>query len=341
MVIVTGGTGYIGSHTVVELINAGKSVVILDDLSNSRIEVIDAIEEITGTRPLFHRVDLADAEALKNVFDKIGEKAEAVVHFAAKKAVGESVEKPLLYYRNNLFGLVNLLEEMQRFSIEKLVFSSSCTVYGQPSVIPVTEETPRQKAESPYGNTKSIAEDIISDCCKVSPLKAISLRYFNPIGAHASAKIGELPVGTPTNLVPYVTQTAAGVRQELTVHGDDYPTEDGTCIRDYIHVVDLAKAHLKALERLDKEVSVGGNHEFFNVGTGKGSSVMEVIETFKAATGVNIPYKIGERRPGDVTEIYADTSFAEKELCWKAELNLKDALGSSWNWEKNYRNIKA
>jgi UDP-glucose 4-epimerase len=341
MVVVTGGTGYIGSHTVLELINAGKSVVILDDLSNSRVEVIEAIEEITGTRPAFYKVDLTDAAALAKIFAQIGEQADSVVHFAAKKAVGESVEKPLLYYRNNLFGLVNLLEEMQRFSIQKLVFSSSCTVYGQPSVIPVTEETPRQKAESPYGNTKSIAEDIISDCCKVNVLNAISLRYFNPIGAHSSAKIGELPVGTPTNLVPYVTQTAAGVRKELTVHGNDYPTQDGTCIRDYIHVVDLAKAHLKALERLDKEISVGGNHEFFNVGTGKGSSVLEVIETFKEATGVNVPYRIGERRPGDVTEIYADTSLAEKELCWKAELNLNDALGSSWNWEKNYRKIKA
>ncbi len=339
MVIVTGGTGYIGSHTVVELIEAGKSVVVLDDLSNSRIEVLDAIEEITGVRPAFHQVDLTDNVALKNVFDEIGSAAESVVHFAAKKAVGESVENPLLYYRNNLLSLMNLLAEMERFDIDKLVFSSSCTVYGQPDVIPVTEQTERKQAESPYGNTKSIAEDIISDCCNVSDLKATSLRYFNPIGAHASAKIGELPLGTPTNLVPYVTQTAAGVREKLTVHGNDYPTADGTCIRDYIHVVDLAKAHIRALERLVGKA--GGTHEFFNIGTGQGSSVLEVVETFKKATGVDLPYRIGERRAGDVTEIYAETTLAEKELNWKAELSLEDALLSSWNWEKNFRKIEA
>ena len=341
MVIVTGGTGYIGSHTVVELIEAGKSVVILDDLSNSRIEVVDAIDEITGTRPTFHQVDLTDSDALRKVFDEVGNQVRSVIHFAAKKAVGESVQRPLLYYRNNLVGLMNLLSEIERFSINRLVFSSSCTVYGQPDTIPVTEETERKSAESPYGNTKSIAEDIISDHSQVSELAAISLRYFNPIGAHVSAKIGELPVGTPTNLVPYVTQTAAGIREELTVHGNDYPTQDGTCIRDYIHVVDLAKAHLKALERLDKKGNQGGNHEFFNVGTGKGSSVLEVIKTFIQATGVDVPYKIGDRRAGDVTEIYADTALAEEELNWKAELSLNDALSSSWNWEKNYRKIEA
>lgn len=337
MVVVTGGTGYIGSHTVVELIAAGKEVTILDDLSNSRIEVLDAIEEIAGKRPAFHKLDLTDKAAVSDVFSKIGSDAEAVIHFAAKKAVGESVENPLLYYRNNLEGLLNLLAEMQKHSVSNLVFSSSCTVYGQPDVIPVTETTERKKAESPYGNTKSVAEDIITDTAIVSELQAISLRYFNPIGAHSSAKIGELPVGTPNNLVPYVTQTAAGIREKLTIYGDDYPTSDGTCIRDYIHVVDLAKAHLKALERLSSKSSSGGYHEFFNVGTGRGSSVLEVVNTFKQATGVDVPYQIGARREGDITEIYADTSVAEKELNWKAELSLEDALSSSWNWEKNYR----
>lgn len=337
MVVVTGGTGYIGSHTVVELIAAGKEVAILDDLSNSRIEVLDAIEEICGKRPAFFKVDLTDKNAVSDVFSQIGGKADSVIHFAAKKAVGESVENPLLYYHNNLEGLLNLLSEMQKHSISKLVFSSSCTVYGQPDVIPVTEETERKKAESPYGNTKSVAEDIITDTTAVSQLQTISLRYFNPIGAHSSAKIGELPIGTPNNLVPYVTQTAAGIREKLTIYGDDYPTPDGTCIRDYIHVVDLAKAHLKALERLNSKEVPTGLHEFFNVGTGKGSSVLEVVNSFKAATGVDVPYQIGSRREGDITEIYADTSVAEKQLNWKSELSLEDALSSSWNWEKNYR----
>lgn len=341
MVIVTGGTGYIGSHTVVELIEAGKSVVVLDDLSNSRIEVLDAIEEITGVRPVFHQVDLTDDVALKNAFDQVGSAAESVVHFAAKKAVGESVENPLLYYRNNLLSLMNLLSEMERFNINKLVFSSSCTVYGQPDIIPVTEQTERKHAESPYGNTKSIAEDILSDMAKASGLNAISLRYFNPIGAHESARIGELPVGMPNNLVPYVTQTAAGIREELSIHGNDYPTADGTCIRDYIHVVDLAKAHLKALGRLNDTKSQVGVHEFFNVGTGRGSSVLEVINTFVQATGIEVSYRIGPRREGDITEIFAETTLAERELNWKAELSLEDGLRSSWNWEKNYRNLKA
>lgn len=341
MVIVTGGTGYIGSHTVVELIEAGKKVVIIDDLSNSRIEVLDAIEEISGVKPAFFNVDLTDSYGVSKVFQDIGSNVESIIHFAAKKAVGESVANPLLYYKNNLQGLLNLLSQMNEYGIRNLVFSSSCTVYGQPDVIPVTEKTERKQAESPYGNTKSIAEDIITDTANASLLNAISLRYFNPIGAHKSGKIGELPVGIPNNLVPYVTQTAAGLREELVVHGNDYPTSDGTCIRDYIHVVDLAKAHLKALERLAKSNTDSGSHEFFNVGTGHGSSVLEVIETFKKATGVDIPYRIGERRSGDITEIYADTSLAEKELNWKAELSLTDALSSSWNWEKNYRKIEA
>lgn len=340
MVIVTGGTGYIGSHTVLELIEAGKSVTILDDLSNSQVDVLDAIEEISGVRPKFYRVDLTDSIALEQVFEEIGNQAKSVIHFAAKKAVGESVENPLLYYKNNLEGLLNLLSEMNKHSVEKLVFSSSCTVYGQPEVIPVTEQTERKQAESPYGNTKSISEDIIRDTSRASTLRAISLRYFNPIGAHDSGKIGELPVGTPNNLVPYVTQTAAGIREKLTIYGDDYPTADGTCIRDYIHVVDLAKAHLKALERLDNQDNKNGSHEFFNVGTGKGTSVLEVVNTFKEATGVDIPYQIGARREGDITEIFADTTLAEKELNWKAELSLYDSLKSSWNWEKNYRKLK-
>lgn len=341
MVVVTGGTGYIGSHTVVELIEKGKSVVILDDLSNSRVEVLDAIEDITGVRPAFIQVDLTNASDLKKAFEQIGPDAESVIHFAAKKAVGESVENPLLYYRNNLVGLMNLLDEMVRFSVNHLVFSSSCTVYGQPDVIPVTEETERKPAESPYGNTKSIAEDIIADQSNVTALKAISLRYFNPIGAHKTGKIGELPAGTPNNLIPYVTQTAAGIRKELSVHGSDYPTVDGTCVRDYIHVVDLAKAHLKALERLDSKDDTNGSHEFFNVGTGKGSSVLNVLKTFMEATGVDVPYRIGPRRDGDITEIFADTSLAEKALNWKAELSLEEALRSSWNWEKNYRKLEA
>lgn len=340
MVVVTGGTGYIGSHTVVELIEAGNSVTVLDDLSNSRIEVLDAIEEISGVRPKFYQVDLTDSVSLNRVFEEIGSETDSVIHFAAKKAVGESVANPLLYYKNNLEGLMNLLVQMEKHSVNKLVFSSSCTVYGQPDVIPVTEQTKRKQAESPYGNTKSIAEDIISDTAKSSSLKAISLRYFNPVGAHESGKIGELPIGTPNNLVPYVTQTAAGVREKLTIYGDDYPTADGTCIRDYIHVVDLAKAHLNALERLNHLDNNRQNHEFFNVGTGKGYSVLEVVNTFKEATGVAVKYQIGPRREGDITEIFADTSLAEKELNWKAELSLFDSLKSSWNWEKNYRKLE-
>ena len=338
MVIVTGGTGYIGSHTVVELIENGYEVHILDDLSNSRIEVLDAIEEISGTRPKFTKVDLTDEEALVKVLAEIGTSANSVIHFAAKKAVGESVENPLLYYRNNIHGLTNLLAEMMKHRIPNLVFSSSCTVYSQPDKIPVTEQTERKPAESPYGNTKAICEDIIRDTSKAARLKAVSLRYFNPIGAHESGKIGELPLGVPTNLVPYVTQTAAGVRDQLTVHGNDYPTPDGTCIRDYIHVVDLAKAHLKALKRLESSSS-NSQYEVFNVGTGQGASVMDVVKTFISTNGVDVPYKIGKRREGDVTQIFADTSLAEKQLKWKAELTLEDALRSAWNWEKNFREI--
>lgn len=339
MVIVTGGTGYIGSHTVVELLQQGFDVAVLDNLSNSHIQTLDAIEEIAGKRPKFFKVDIDDAAQLSQVFDEIGDKADSVIHFAAKKAVGESTQEPLLYYRNNLFSLVNLLEEMEKHGVANLVFSSSCTVYGQPDKFPVTESTERKEAESPYGNTKSVCEDIIRDTAAVKSIKGISLRYFNPIGAHKSGLIGELPVGIPNNLIPYVTQTAAGIRNELTVHGDDYPTADGTCVRDYIHVVDLAKAHLKALNLL-KQSDEDSSYQVFNVGTGKGSTVLEVINTFKEANNVDVPYVIGPRRTGDITAIYADTTFANQQLGWKAELSLEDALRSSWNWEQNYRKQK-
>lgn len=338
MVVVTGGTGYIGSHTVVQLIEAGYDVTVLDDLSNSSIEVLDSIKEITGTQPKFVKVDLSDASATQEVFMGLTN-VRSVIHFAAKKAVGESVEKPLLYYKNNIGALLNLLIEMESNGISNLVFSSSCTVYGQPDKCPVTEETPRKEAESPYGNTKSISEDIIRDTANVIGLNAISLRYFNPIGAHASGKIGELPTGIPNNLVPFVTQTAAGIRKELVVHGNDYNTPDGTCIRDYIHVVDLAKAHLSALARIESGKQKARS-EVFNIGTGKGSSVLEVIQTFESVTNTPLKYKIGPRREGDITEVFADTTYANKELNWKAELGLKEGLGSSWNWEQNYRQLK-
>lgn len=336
MVIVTGGTGYIGSHTAVELLQNGYEVVILDNLSNSSESVLDAIEELGGKRPEFFKVDMDDANELAQIFDQIGGKADSVIHFAAKKAVGESVQDPLLYYRNNIFSLVNLLGEMKKHRINNLVFSSSCTVYGQPDVCPVTEETPRKAAGSPYGNTKSISEDIIRDTTNVEGFNSISLRYFNPIGAHASAKIGELPVGIPNNLVPYVTQTAAGIHEQLTVFGDDYDTPDGTCIRDYIHVVDLAKAHLQALKRIS-ENRMKQRYEIFNIGTGNGSSVLEVINAFESATGVKVNYRIGKKRKGDITQVYADTSLANEALNWKTELSLEVALSSSWNWEKNHR----
>jgi UDP-glucose 4-epimerase len=302
--------------------------------------VVDAIEEIAGKRPEFYQVDIDDSKQLESVFKKFGSKADSIIHFAAKKAVGESVKQPLLYYRNNLDSLMNILVEMNRHQIPSLVFSSSCTVYGQPDVCPVTETTPRKEAESPYGNTKSMCEDIIRDSSKAQELKAISLRYFNPIGAHRSGKIGELPVGTPNNLVPFVTQTAAGIREELTVFGDDYPTADGTCIRDYIHVVDLAKAHLQALRKLES-TSSKNSYDVFNIGTGVGSSVLEVLNTFEAVTGVKVKYKIGKRRDGDITQVFADTTKANQDLNWKSELGLDEALRSSWNWEQNYRNRKA
>ena len=337
-VLVTGGTGYIGSHTVVELQSKGFEVIIIDDLSNSSAEVIDQIEKITGIRPSFEQFNLLDAKRLDTFFQKYNH-IEAIIHFAAFKAVGESVNKPLAYYQNNLISLMNILECMSRYKISNLVFSSSCTVYGQPDQLPVTEQTPKKEAESPYGNTKAISEEILNDVVKATPeITAIALRYFNPIGAHTSALIGELPQGVPNNLVPFITQTAAGIRPQLSIFGDDYQTPDGSCIRDYINVVDLAKAHVVAIDRL-LDNKTKSRYEFFNIGTGKGASVLEVVKTFEKATGVKVNYTIVARRPGDIEQIYADTTNANTILGWKAEVSLHDTLLSAWNWEKKIRNI--
>lgn len=336
-ILVTGGTGYIGSHTVVELINDGFEVVIIDDLSNSQIEVLDGIEKITGKRPEFHQFDLCDREKVYAFFDS-NKDIGGVIHFAASKAVGESVEKPLLYYRNNLFSLVFLLENLKRHGMSNLVFSSSCTVYGQPDALPVTEQTPFKPAESPYGNTKQICEEILRDTCKVeSGLKAISLRYFNPVGAHESALIGELPIGVPNNLVPFITQTAAGIRKELLVFGDDYDTPDGSAVRDYIHVVDLAIAHVKAVRRM-VEGKQKKNYEYFNLGTGRGMTVLELVRTFERVNSIKLNYRIVDRRPGDVVKIYADTSLANEELGWRAERDADDMMRSSWKWQQYVMN---
>jgi len=338
-ILVTGGTGYIGSHTVVELQESGFDVVIVDNLSNSKIEVLDNIEKITGIRPEFEKFDLADAELTDNFFKKYSD-VEAVIHFAAYKAVGESVQKPLMYYKNNLNSLMNLLEGMGKYGVKHMVFSSSCTVYGQPDKLPVTEETPRKEAESPYGNTKAVSEDIMRDFAKVNTgQNLIALRYFNPIGAHPSALIGELPIGVPNNLVPFITQTAAGIREELSIFGDDYDTPDGTAIRDFINVVDLAKAHVVAINRL-MDGKNKKNYEYFNVGTGEGVSVMQLVKTFIKVTGVDLKYKIVGRREGDIEKIWADTSYANKELGWKAEKTLEETLLSAWNWEKRIRGIE-
>ena len=338
-ILVTGGSGYIGSHTVVELQKEGFDVVIVDDLSNSSIDVIENIEKITGIRPAFEQFNLQDTAKTEAFFHKYTN-IEAIIHFAASKAVGESVQIPLHYYRNNLISLMNLLDCMKKCNISNVVLSSSCTVYGQPDQLPVTEETPRKKAESPYGNTKTICEDIICDNMKANgELKSIALRYFNPVGAHESALIGELPLGVPNNLVPFITQTAAGIREQLSVFGDDYNTPDGSAIRDYINVVDLAKAHVIAIRRLlsgDEKA----NYEFYNLGTGEGSSVLKIVKTFEDVTGVKLNYKIVDRRAGDIEQIYADTSKANNELGWKAEKNLGETLLSAWNWEKNIRGIQ-
>ena len=336
-IIVTGGTGYIGSHTVVELQQEGYEVIIIDNLSNSDISVLNGIEAITGTRPGFAEFDLCDRERLNSFFDEYGN-ADAIIHFAAFKAVGESVNKPLDYYHNNLISLINLLEVMKNRRIRSMVFSSSCTVYGQPEILPVTEEAPVKEAVSPYGNTKQIGEEIIRDLMYAdNDLRSISLRYFNPIGAHPSGEIGELPLGTPENLVPYITQTAIGIREQLKVFGDDYNTPDGSCIRDYLHVVDLARAHVIALERMLND-SCRSNFEIFNLGTGKGVSVLEAIRTFEEVAGIKLNYSITGRREGDIEKIWADPSHANRELGWKTELTLGDALESAWNWERKYRN---
>ena len=334
-ILVTGGLGFIGSHTVVELQNEGFEVIAIDNLSNSSIDVLDGIERITGKKPLFENIDLRDKLAVQNFFSKYQD-ISGVIHFAASKAVGESVEKPLDYYENNIHTLVYLLQELAKKPIAHFIFSSSCTVYGQAKQMPITENAPVQQAMSPYGNTKQIGEEIVHDASKVSNVHSILLRYFNPIGAHHSAAIGELPIGVPQNLVPFITQTAIGLRKELSVFGNDYPTPDGTCIRDYIHVVDLANAHVVALERLLQ----GANQasvETYNVGTGKGTSVLEIIETFEKVTNQKLPYKIVDRRPGDVTEAFANTDKVNQELGWKASHTLEEALQSAWDWEKKVR----
>jgi UDP-glucose 4-epimerase len=337
LILVTGGTGYIGSHTVVELMNEGFDVIIVDNLSNSEKSVLDGIAEITGRRPYFEQFDICDKGKLDNFF-KIYKKLDAIIHFAAYKAVGESIEKPLMYYQNNLTTLTNLLECMVNYKILNFVFSSSATVYGQPDELPVTEKAPFKPADSPYGNTKQIAEDIIRDTVKVNPdLSAISLRYFNPIGAHSSALIGELPRGVPNNLVPFITQTAIGIRDELKVFGNDYNTPDGSAVRDYINVVDLAKAHVVSIKRIIENKNKT-NLEVFNLGTGKGSSVLEIVNAFDKVIGKKLNYKIVERRSGDVESVYADTKLANEELGWKAEIGLEETLLSAWNWEKYIRN---
>ncbi|WP_283639893.1 UDP-glucose 4-epimerase GalE [Mesonia mobilis] len=332
-ILVTGGLGFIGSHTVVALLNEGFEVVIIDNLSNSSIGVLEGITKITNQTPEFHKLDLRDKERVANFFEA-NQDIEGIIHFAASKAVGESVEKPLLYYENNINTLVFILQEMRRKELSNFIFSSSCTVYGQADELPITENAPVKQAESPYGNTKQIGEEIIGDFAKTNEkFKAIALRYFNPIGAHPSAEIGELPIGTPQNLVPYITQTGAGIREELSVFGDDYPTEDGTCIRDYIHVMDLAEAHVVALQRLIKNNNKK-NYEVFNLGTGTGNSVLEVIKSFEKVADQKLPYKLVDRRPGDVISAYADTTKANSDLGWTARFNLEDALASAWKWQQ-------
>lgn len=335
-ILVTGGLGFIGSHTTVELQNKGYEVIIIDDLSNSTEKVLDGIVAVTGKRPIFEKMDLKDRSKVEDFF-KRHQDVVGVIHFAASKAVGESVEKPLLYYENNIGTLVYLLKELSKKNKSSFIFSSSCTVYGQADKMPITESAPVKTAESPYGNTKQMGEEIIRDTCMVTPgINAIALRYFNPMGAHPSAEIGELPIGVPQNLVPFITQTGMGIREQLSVFGGDYPTEDGTCIRDYIHVVDLAKAHVVALERLLNGKNQD-NYEVFNVGTGKGSSVLEVIKSFEKVSGKKLNYKIVDRRPGDITSAYADTTKANKVLGWKAESTLDEAMKSAWLWEEKIR----
>ena len=329
-ILVTGGLGFIGSHTVVELQQAGYEVVIIDNLYNSKIEVLDSITSITSIKPSYFNIDLRNKIAVEDFF-KIN-KIDGIIHFAASKAVGESVNNPLLYYENNISTLVYLLQEMKKHKLSNFIFSSSCTVYGQADELPITENAPTKPAESPYGNTKQIGEEIIRESCKANGLKAIALRYFNPIGAHETANIGELPIGVPQNLIPFVTQTAAGIRKELSVFGDNYPTKDGTAVRDYIHVVDLAKAHIAALERLLNNNNKK-DFEVFNVGTGTGSSVLEVIQAFEKVSKIKLNYKIVGRREGDITSAFADTTLAKVELGWKTEKTLEEALLAAWKWQ--------
>jgi UDP-glucose 4-epimerase len=330
-ILVTGGLGFIGSHTVVELQNVGYRVVIIDNLYNSKMEVLNNITSITGIQPEYFNIDLRDKQKVAEFFQD--KKIDGIIHFAASKAVGESVQNPLLYYENNIGTLVYILQELKKHKLSNFIFSSSCTVYGQADELPITENAPVKPAESPYGNTKQIGEEIIQQSCKADGLKAISLRYFNPIGAHHSAKIGELPLGVPQNLIPFITQTAAGIRKELSVFGDDYDTVDGTAVRDYIHVVDLAKAHIAALERLIGNKNKA-NYEVFNVGTGKGSSVLEIVKAFENVNNLKLNYKIVARREGDITAAYADTTLANKELGWKTEKTLEEALVSAWKWQQ-------
>ena len=335
-ILVTGGTGFIGSHTVVELQQAGYEPIIVDNLSNSSINVLDGIEKITGKKPEFHQLDCKDKVGMHQLFESHPQ-IQAIIHFAASKAVGESVEKPLLYYRNNLGSLLNLLDLMSEFNVPNIVFSSSCTVYGQPEVLPVTEDAPIQPALSPYGNTKQICEEIIRDTAYANNgIHAILLRYFNPIGAHPSAEIGELPIGVPQNLIPYVTQTAAGIREQLKVFGDDYNTPDGSCIRDYINVTDLAKAHVSAVKRLTGKLAKD-NVEVFNIGTGKGLSVLEIIHAFEKATGQKLNYKIVGRREGDIEQVWANPDKANNVLGWKAEKTIEETLLSAWNWQQHLK----
>ncbi len=334
-ILVTGGLGFIGSHTVVELQNKGYEVVIIDNLSNSNLEVLEGIEKITGKKPFFELLDLKEKEAVENFFEKYTD-IDGIIHFAASKAVNESIERPLMYYENNIHSLVYILQQMKKRGLQNFIFSSSCTVYGDPDTLPITEEAPIKPALSPYGNTKQIGEEIIRDTSNAHKIKSIALRYFNPIGAHPTGYIGELPKGVPQNLVPFVTQTAIGKRKELSIFGDDYDTPDGTAIRDYIHVVDLAQSHVVALERLLQNKNKE-DFEIFNIGTGRGSSVMEIVKAFEKVNDIKLNYKITPRRAGDVPAVWADTTKAEKELGWKARLTMEDALKDAWNWEKKLK----
>jgi UDP-glucose 4-epimerase len=338
-VLVTGGTGYIGSITSAELIEQGYEVVIIDNLSNSEKETIKRIEAVTGISPELYELDLQDQNSIEKVLTDHTD-IKGIIHFAAAKAVGESVEMPIHYYRNNIVPLINILDSMKKHQVKNIVFSSSCTVYGQPDELPVTEEAPVKSAESPYGYTKQVNENLLRDTIRANKgIKGIALRYFNPIGAHLSGRLGELPLGVPDNLMPYITQTAAGIRKELSVFGDDYNTPDGSCIRDYIHVVDLAKAHIVALERMISG-AYKNNYEVFNIGTGNGVSVFEITKSFERSTGIKLNFKVVDRRTGDIEQIWANTDYANNELGWKASLTLDQMTLSAWEWEKYYRNLK-